>query len=233
MPLAHTDSLPVPSPTTAKSLVPASKSTWLISAEERTWELAELFEEELSPLSSRPHKAYDWILCHCGSHERMDAVMHLQNQMAIGEMALSSWLVLLGKVWTGCDNIGLYRSDLVEVLKEWHEAPTTTLPKLMSRKEKAAFDALPDQVTIYRGCGPRNRDGLSWSISREVAMKFPFTNRYETEEPILLTATVSKCRIAALKLDRNEQEAIVVDLPASCWTEERITERPSDPLSNP
>jgi hypothetical protein len=151
----------------------------------------------------------------------MSAFWHLQTGMAFSDR-----LVVLGKLWTACDNIGVHRSDLVELLQEELENPLTTIPQLMSRKEKAAFDALPEQATIYRGCGHRNRDGLSWSISREIAMRFPFMRRYETDHPILLTATVSKHRIAALKLDRNEEEAIVIDLPASYWSEEPITEPP-------
>ena len=214
------------SSTTAASFPSVSKPLWSASDEQRAWELVELFEEELSPLSAKPHEAYDWIFRKCGSHERMNAVMHLQNEMALGEMAFSDWLVLLGRVWSVCDNIGLYKSDLVEVLMEWHENPLTTIPELMTRKERAAFETLPEQVTIYRGCGPRNREGLSWSLCREVASRFPFYSRYWTDRPTLLTAMVPKHRIAALRLDRNEQEAIVVDLPSSCWTEERITEPP-------
>ena len=84
------------------------------------------------------------------------------------------------------------------------------------------MEALPDQIVIYRGCGPENRNGLSWTLNRETAIGFPFKALYNAKQPILLTATVSKRRIAALKLDRNEHEVIVAGLPATCWTEEPI-----------
>lgn len=71
-----------------------------------------------------------------------------------------------------------------------------------------------------------NQDGLSWTLNREIAISFPFLNRYRTDQPMLLTATVSRDRIAALKLDRDEQEVIVIDLAPSCWTVEYLTEPP-------
>jgi hypothetical protein len=96
----------------------------------------------------------------------------------------------------------------------------------MTIEERNAFEELPEQITIYRGCGPRNKSGMSWSLSRDIAVRFPFSMRYGTDQPMLLTATIRKNRAAALKLERNEQEIIVVDLPESCWTEESITEPP-------
>jgi len=88
------------------------------------------------------------------------------------------------------------------------------------------FEALSDQITIYRGCGPRNNPGLSWSLRRDVAVRFRFSMRYWSDTQTLLTATISKSRAAALKLERNEHEIIVVDLPEGSWTEESITELP-------
>lgn len=53
-------------------------------------------------------------------------------------------------------------------------------------------------------------DGLSWSLDREIASKFPFLNRYRVAKPVLITATVSKSKILALKLDRGEREVITL-----------------------
>lgn len=67
--------------------------------------------------------------------------------------------------------------------------------------------------------------GFSWSLDRRTAAKFPFMTRYSTDEPRLLTATISKNRAAALKLDRGEQEVIVFDYPdepSVHWTEEPL-----------
>jgi hypothetical protein len=93
----------------------------------------------------------------------------------------------------------------------------------MTAEEQATLAMLPEQITIYRGCGPKNKSGLSWTLNRETAVKFPFMARYRTEQPILLRATISKHRAAALKLERGEDEVIVVDLPSSAWVEESLS----------
>lgn len=198
----------------------AAKPVYFPEDEKRALELLEGFEEQLT--GNLEHDR-DWVLENCGSHERMDALMHLH-----GMMDFPDWLVLLGELWCNCDNIGAYKDDLVEILKEWLDDPLVTIPELMCPDERAAFDAIPDEVRIYRGCGPRNMNGLSWSLSRRVAIEFPFKRRYRADQPILLTARVRKDRIAALKLERNEQEVIVIDLPANCWKVEPITEPPPE-----
>jgi hypothetical protein len=166
-------------------------------------------------------EAVEEIFRACNSYERMDAVLDL-----LGDIDFSDWLAVLGQIWSSADNVGLYRDDLVEVLTDWMDNPHTVIPELMTPEEMAAFEALPDEVTIYRGCCvANNRSGLSWSLSREVASRFPFLTRYRASDPVLLTAKVPKSRIAAIKLERDEQEVIVVDLPAGAWTEEVLIEK--------
>ena len=105
----------------------------------------------------------------------------------------------------------------------------TVIPELMDKDELAAFEALPDELVIYRGCGPHNVRGLSWSLKREVAVKFPLYGRYHTYVPMLLTARIPKRRAAALKLGRKEHEIIVFDHfeePSLCWTGEFLEALP-------
>ena len=102
-------------------------------------ELSDRFEDELS---SNLDEALEWICRNCNSYERMDAVVYLH-----GQMDFSLWLALLGDVWVTCDNIGHYKDDLIEILKEWHDMPTSAIPELMTAQERAAFEELPDQVS--------------------------------------------------------------------------------------
>ena len=185
---------------------------------ERIEKWRDRLEEELG---SNLDEAREWIFENCGSSQKLEALMHIHGQMYFPE-----WLELLGDIWSHCDNIGLYRDDLVEIIREWSDDPLNVIPKLITTEELTAFEALPEQITIYRGCGPRNKFGLSWSLSREIAVRFPFNIRYWTDSPTLLTATINKTRAAALKLERNEQEIIVIDLPESCWIEELISDAP-------
>lgn len=165
--------------------------------------------------------AREWITANCDSTEKIPALLFLH-----GQIDFSEWLRLLGWFWTNCDKIGLYADDLLWIFREWLDHPDALIPELMDEEERAVYDALPEQVTIYRGCGRLNRHGFSWSLSRDVAAWFPFSARSRAEKPLLLTATIPKTRAAAVKLRGREQEVIVVGLPDTAWTEEVLTEAP-------
>lgn len=155
-------------------------------------QLNEWFSEELP---TDYDQAREWIWVNCNSYEKMHALMYLH-----GELDFSEWLKLLGEFWQSCDNIGVYAGDLLWIIREWLDEPHSTIPELMDNDDPAAYDALPDQITIFRGCGPLNKGGHSWSLDRDVAARFPFLARYATDSPMLLTATISKCRAAAMKV---------------------------------
>jgi hypothetical protein len=163
-----------------------------------------------------------WLYMYWDSYERLPALLEV-----IYEIDSTMWIRLLGEIWDDCDNIGEHKDLLLKELNEWLDCPLGIIPELMDKDERRAFKALPDQFTIYRGCGPENRDGLSWSLSRDVAARFPFLNKYRTDRPLLLTATINKNRVAALKLGRNEQEVVVLDPSAIRWTEEPLSDPPA------
>jgi hypothetical protein len=155
-----------------------------------------------------------------GSYERLPALLDVAD-----DMASEDWLVLLGELWSGFDNIGPCSGDLFWAIHERVPDMDSVIPEMMSHEERVAFEALPEQITIYRGCGPKNMFGFSWSLDRQIAAKFPLMPRYSTNEPKLLTATISKNRAAALKLDRGEQEVIVFAYPDESsihWTVELL-----------
>jgi hypothetical protein len=79
---------------------------------------------------------------------------------------------------------------------------------MMTLDEQAAYMALPERVTIYRGCSARRLTGASWSLDPDVARGFPTLSGYCVSDPVLITARVHKDNILALKLDRQEQEVI-------------------------
>lgn len=114
----------------------------------------------------------------------------------------TDWLRVLGRYWSRCDNIREYRDDLQLILG------TGQVPEMMTTEELEFYQSLPSIVTIYRGCSFQLRDGASWSVDRNVANSFPFLNRYRVADPVLITATVRKNNIVAIKLDRDEVEVI-------------------------
>lgn len=95
----------------------------------------------------------------------------------------------------------------------------------MTAAERAAYDALPSRVTIYRGCGDHNIFGTSWTLDESIARQFPFFHRYRVADPLLVTAQVNKRAILALKQDRDEQEVITF---GARWIKiERLKPQPS------
>ena len=139
----------------------------------------------------------------CGSYERIPALLEI-----FVFMDSPDWLRLLGEEWTCCDNIGMHLEELVEAIN--FHAPYGTIPEMMTAEEQDALNALPKEMTIYRGCFEVNKWGLSWSRNRKTAMEFPTLNRYkrEGEQPLLVTAKVKKRNVIALKLGRDEAEII-------------------------
>lgn len=123
----------------------------------------------------------------------------------------TDWFQQLGEWWCNCDNIAAYRDDLVKIFSLTRKCTKTSkIDPMMTSEELAAFDALPDEIEIYRGCYANNKNGLSWSLDAEVARTFPFLNRYRQRdaEALLLKATVKKKDVVAIKLEREEAEII-------------------------
>jgi len=134
----------------------------------------------------------------CDSYSRIGTLIELGF-----EMAADDWHAVIGEEWSMCDNIGSYRTLLRKMLP----ATGPVLP-MMDAAERAAYDALPERITVYRGCGAANMRGASWSLDRDVAARFPLLMRYRAAQPLLITASVRKNKVLAVKLDRNEAEII-------------------------
>jgi hypothetical protein len=139
------------------------------------------------------------------SYTRLGVVLGLRSNMDAAE-----WHRLLGDKWSSCDNIAQYRPILSRVLRG---TPRALLDSMMTEEELNEFRALPDVLTVYRGCYYHNRLGLSWSLDRDVAERFPTLNRYRypNGSPLLVTGRVRK-ELVVFKNDRKEREIISPDV---------------------
>ena len=152
------------------------------------------------------------------SYGRLPVLLNLAPSNGCGDEMWNTWFSVLGDQWSVCDNIGVHKASLYRLMvKHRHR-----WPEMMTDEERAILADLPGTVTVFRGCGPKNKFGLSWSLSREVAERFPFSNRYRTTEPRILSARVPKKRIVGIKTDRNEDEAIALVRPADLVADQRI-----------
>ncbi|WP_116114410.1 hypothetical protein [Austwickia chelonae] len=96
---------------------------------------------------------------------------------------------------------------------------------VMTAAERRRYTALPDPVTLFRGCGPGGEHGWSWTVDRSIAIDFAL--RYGDEAasdyvPLLCTATVPKSAVLAYLLIGGEDEVIIdphVLSPATLATE--------------
>jgi hypothetical protein len=137
---------------------------------------------------------------YCNSYSRLPTILELHF---VDALSLVDTRTLLGEEWSCCDNIAAHLCELGEILFP------PAAPEMMNPAEQSAFALLPTRVRIYRGadCGV-NEDGLCWSLDRTVAERFPFYLRYRAVQPVLVTATVRKTHIIAVKLDPEETEVI-------------------------
>lgn len=140
------------------------------------------------------------VFCFCDSYQRLPAVLHFgrdpKNPL--------KWFRLLGGAWETFDNVGRHKDIILERLQD---ATRAQLDAMMSKAERAAWAVLPEEITAFRGCSQINLDGMSFSLDRDIAAKFPYLQRYPAEGPILVEARIQK-RFSVLKLGRGEREII-------------------------
>lgn len=142
----------------------------------------------------------DKIALRCTSYSRLPTVIGLVHDMEYEE-----WLAVLGDNWSICDNISEHLRWLRYLLPQ-----AGPVDAMMTAEERAAWHALPERVTVYRGARQTHL-GASWTLDRATAERFPFLGRYTLGgPPVLLTAEVRRRNVLALKLDRDEAEAIVL-----------------------
>jgi hypothetical protein len=142
----------------------------------------------------------------CNSYDRLCVIIELAGRMNDWD-----WLTLLGEEWESCDNIAHWLDAL------WDETPFGELAAtpliwrdaMMTEVERDALADFPETVTIYRGCYAHNKRGLSWTLDRDTAERFPKLQRYRAEgQPLLVRASIHCGQILALKLGRDETEVI-------------------------
>ena len=79
---------------------------------------------------------------------------------------------------------------------------------LMVEEDKAVYDAIPEEITLYRGVAKnRNPYGLSYTASHDKAVWF--MNRWYKGEGYIITLNVKKKDILAYFNTRNEDEYVV------------------------
>ena len=97
------------------------------------------------------------------SYSRMQALLELRRFVPSAYF----WKEL-GLNWDCCDNIYLFKSELLRPFEEHRQAKGLPITEAMNEADSEHYDALPQRVTLFRGCYAHNKNGLSWSTSGDV-----------------------------------------------------------------
>lgn len=116
---------------------------------------------------------------------------------------------LLSKVWIDSENLWQHHDRF----PSYFNAIRPKRYLLMTQKERnKLLNEFDDVVTIYRGCGPDNEDGWSWTTQLKVAEWF--AKRFANDDYVI-TMKCNKSDILALLQSRSEDE-IIID-PGKVW----------------
>lgn len=149
---------------------------------------------------------------YCGSYDRLPRLIELWGNL---EVERDDWLRVLGEEWSVCDNVGAWLDDLWDTpfadLFDGSPADRAEARALvMDDSDRAAFEALPDQFEVWRGCYAPNKWGVSWSLDRDTAIRFPGLHRYRQEgQALLVRARARKDEVGFVKVGRDEAEIVL------------------------
>lgn len=148
-------------------------------------------------------------LAMCGSQERTEPLLSAMQQMEPREA-----LELFAEWWPVCDDTFEFTESVVDTLMatsydlDWRD--------VLTDDDRKKFDALPDQIMVWRGSDESTIKGACWSLDRAVAEKFARGHRMMwNPRPTLARAVVSKWDVLFFFTDRDESEVLLdpFDLP--------------------
>jgi len=113
----------------------------------------------------------------------------------------------LGRLWTDSENIFEAEALWLRLLNDASRRPGRAL--MMTAEERGVLDSLPPRITVYRGYShPGRGNGMSWSLSREVARRFAFRFTVDGQGRIA-RREVGKDQVIAYFAGRGEQEIVL------------------------
>jgi len=119
---------------------------------------------------------------------------------------------LVGRAWVACDNAcqHFYTWALLLLSKRLHRE------FMMSKDERKTFDALPEKLTIYRGCNRYSKRGFSWTLDKAFAKHFAEKRHFfaipkgvtKRVRPIVIERVINKSDAIAYFNRRKESEIL-------------------------
>ncbi|MDB2613621.1 hypothetical protein N9Y92_00495 [Chlamydiales bacterium] len=133
-------------------------------------------------------KKFSQLLMTVNSQARIWLFLEIQD-----ELDDESYFRLLGEVLTF--TYISFDSELFLYLLHHPSRPASLRHNVMSNEEQKFHDKLPPEILIFRGAKVGNRDGFSWTLNKETAMKF--AKRHSPLPGELLTGKCHKNKLIA------------------------------------
>ena len=113
------------------------------------------------------------------------------------------WPVFLTN-WPRCDNTWAFNCVMPQALRR----PGSAI-EFLDAVDRAFFESLSDEVTVYRGCYSKSVNGISWTTDLRVAEGFAHGHRgIRVPDPVIAEGKISKSDIFAVFCGRQESEVL-------------------------
>lgn len=137
----------------------------------------------------------------CNSDERL--VTMLATMGKAGPVPREIFWPVFYDCWSRCDDTWHMQDYLIRALR--HHAPA-----ILPEDEQKVFDALPDQVRVYRGCSRTRIMSASWTTERTMAENFARGHRFiPVPDPVIATGMIAKSDIFLTNNQRKEDEVLL------------------------
>lgn len=137
--------------------------------EQKKRAVAEMFEND------EVHNAIDFMV---EKPYRMDFIVTWQNSIRADKY----WELVRG-VWSQVENLWQYTDS--HIRKVFKGQTKSNNPELFHEEDLKTWNAMPEKISIYRGCQTVNRWGWSWTTSLKTARWF--ATRYGPPDPAVIT----------------------------------------------
>ena len=144
----------------------------------------------------------------------------------MGLMTNAEYWENLGWLWTDSENLWqVGKRELRGLLNSERSGREL----MMDPEEREALAALPETFPVYRGHGPKNKWGFSWTL--DLAKAAWFANRFtrKGERQLVTEGACLKANAVALFLGRNEKEIVTDPMKLKALKNVNLNDRGPQP----
>lgn len=121
----------------------------------------------------------------------------------------TEYWTLLGHIWTAnTKDKTHYHPSYTSVYRNLFTQDIDQQHTMMTSDEQSAYSRLRKSLTVYRGCGEDNKQGLSWSLSEKTARGF--ARDWNNPPWWILKGTCAPTDVLAYFNRDNEREVIIL-----------------------